>query len=107
LPRKNHVQHQAILRLSHELVEHRHVGQLFVLLQAKLHDDLESTRRKIIPVSGACYAPGIADDAVEYAALDREHDFLRAWIAGDRLEPGAKERIERDGEGVLVAASAG
>ncbi len=34
-------------------------------------------------------------------------DFLGAWITGDRLEPSAKERIERDGEGVLVAASAG
>ena len=68
---------------------------------------LSSAGRKIIPVASASYAPGIADDAVELAALDREHDFLRAGIAGDRLEPSAKERIERDGKGVLVAASAG
>jgi hypothetical protein len=30
----------------------------------------------------------IAHDAVELAALDGEHDFLRARIAGNRLELG-------------------
>ena len=73
----------------------------------KLHDDLELADCRIRLVAGACDPPGIADDAVELAALDRQHDFLRAGIAGDRLELGAEERIQRGRKGVLVAASAG
>src|SRR5207247_709051 len=51
-------------------------------------------------------APGIAHDAVEFAALDGKHDLLRAWIAGNWLELGTQQRVERHGEGLLVAAGA-
>src|SRR5438093_913628 len=40
------------------------------------------------------------------AALDGKHDLLRAWIAGNRLELGTQQRVERHGEGLLVAAGA-
>jgi hypothetical protein len=66
-----------------------------VLGQAKLHDDFEPAEGEIIPVADARDAPGITHDAVEFTALDGEHDLLRAEIPGDRLEPGSDQRIER------------
>src|SRR5712692_6660646 len=107
LPREDELQHLAVLGLAHEFIEHGDIGQVLVLVEAELHDDLEAAGSKIVLVAGTRDAPGIPHDAVELAALDCEHDLLRAGIAGNRLELGAEERVERDREYLLIAGSAG
>src|SRR5207248_1729108 len=96
----------AIVGLADELADERDVRQFLVLGKRELQDDLELAAVEVGLVARARDAPGIADDAVKLATLDREHDLLRARIAGNRLELGAEERIERGREDVLIAAGA-
>src|SRR5262249_58819168 len=90
-----------------EISDDRDVSQFLVLVERELQDDLELATLEIALVAGARDAPGIADDAIELTALDREHDLLRARIASNRLELGAEQRVQRGRERMLIAADAG
>ena len=74
---KSQLQHLPVSGVGHELVEQRHCGQLLVLSQAALHEDLEPAGCKIIPVADPRDTPGIPHDAVELAALDGMHEFQK------------------------------
>ena len=104
---ENHVQHLAVVGFVTNSLTSGTSGSSLCFSSASCMTILSLPRREFALVAGAGDAPGIADDAVELATLDRQHDFLGAGIAGDRLQPGAKQRIQGDRERVLVAADAG
>ena len=90
-------QHLAVVLVPRELGHQRHVGQLGMALEGDLdeHEDLllgEPMRLGRFP-----RGPGIGAAPADLAALHRQVDVVAAAVAGDDLEPGARQRVHRLG----------
>src|SRR3954451_15365064 len=78
-----------------------------MLFRAKLHHDLELSAVNRALVSGVRRAPRVADNTVKFSPHDRQHDFVGTRVSTHGLQPGAKKRIERSHENLLVSTRTG
>ena len=85
----------------------RHVGELGIPLQRDLHQDDDLLLREPLRPRRLPRRPGIRAAAADLAALHREVDVVAAGIAGDDLELGADELVERLGIVDRAAGDAG
>src|ERR1700722_1485693 len=107
IARKNELKQLSVGGGRDEIGDQRNVRQLRMPVERDLQDDSQCAVVYLLLVAGPRHAPGIADDAVKLAALDGQHQFLSAGIAGNDLELGAEQGVERLGEYLLIAPGAG
>ena len=105
--RHEQLQDLQLLGVLGQLHDQRHVRQVGILAEGRLRDDVDLLLLDPALALRLDAGPVDAADAVELAALHRQHDLGGAGIAGHELDVGAEHVLVEVGEDIELAARAG